>query len=111
MRNLETDLVVNGRLLDLCGVSLHKIKELTRNTETFLGVLKVPTEEKTRLVDDHPFRNWIVGYIAQKSELLKGSTYFESEIMKDSGLAWRFCSLLMSSLGGTGNGTEVSPHC
>jgi hypothetical protein len=105
---LETDLVVIGRLEDLCGVSLHKIKELTRDTKAFLRVLSVSTEEKTRLVDHHPFRDWIMGYMAQKSEVLKQSTHFKSEIMSDSELAWRICSLLMSSLGGMGNGTGVS---
>jgi hypothetical protein len=98
---LETDVVVNGRLEDseLCVVSLHKIKELARNSEAFIHVLKVSTEETTRLVDHTPFRDWIKDYTAQKSEVLNGSILFRSEIMQDGGLAWRFCSLLMSWLG------------
>jgi len=102
---LETDLVANGRLNELCVVSLHKIKELTRDTEAFLHVLSVSIEEKTSLVDDREFHDWMMGYVAQKSEVLKESTLFKSTIMQNSELAWRFCSLLISSLGGMGNGT------
>jgi hypothetical protein len=101
---LETDLVANGRLDDLCGVSLHKIKELTRDTKAFLHVLSVSTEEKTSLIDDRRFHAWMMGYVAQKSEVLKESKLFKTTIMENRELAWRFCSLLISSLGGMGNG-------
>jgi hypothetical protein len=104
---LETDLVANGRLNELCVVSLHKIKELTRDTETFLHVLLVSTDEKTSLVDDRQFHDWVMGYVAQKSEVLKESTLFKRTIMQNSELAWRLCSLLISSLGGMGNGTAA----
>jgi hypothetical protein len=104
---LETDLVVNGRLNELCVVSLHKIKELTRDTETFICVLSVSTEEKTSLVDDHQFHGWMMGYVAQKSEVLKESALFKSTIIENSELAWRLCSLLISSLGGMGNDTRA----
>jgi hypothetical protein len=106
---LETDLVANGRLNELCDVSLHNIKELTRDTETFLRVLSVSTEEKTSLVDDHQFHDWVMGYMAQKSEVLKESTLFKKAITQNSSLAWRLCSLLISSLGGMRNGT--GDHC
>jgi hypothetical protein len=102
---LETDLVANGRLNELCVLSLHKIKELTRDTGAFLNVLSIATEEKTRLVDDHQFHGWVMGYVAQKSEVLKESALFKSAIMQDSGLAWRLCSLFISSLGRMSNGT------
>jgi hypothetical protein len=102
---LEADLVANGRLNELCVVSLRKIKGLTRDTETFLHVLSVSTEEKTSLVDDRQFHDWMMGYVAQKSDVLKESTLFKNAIMQNSELAWRLCSLLISSLGGTGNGT------
>jgi hypothetical protein len=106
---LETDLVANGRLNELCDVSLHKIKELTRDTETFLHVLSVSTEEKTSLVDDRQFHDWVMGYVAQKSEALKESTLFKKAIMQNGWLAWRLCSLLISSLGGMRNDTGA--HC
>jgi hypothetical protein len=102
---LETDLVANGRLNELCVVSLHKINELTRDTEAFLHVLSVSTEEKTSLADDRQFHDWMMGYVAQKSEVLKESTLFKSTIMQNTEFAWRLCSLLISSLGGMGNGT------
>jgi hypothetical protein len=102
---LEADLVANGRLSKLCGVSLRRIEELTRDTEAFLLVLSVSTEEKTGLVDDPQFRHWIMGYVAQKSEVLKESTFFKEKIMQNSELAWRLCSLLISSLGKMSNGT------
>jgi hypothetical protein len=104
---LETDLVANGRLNELCDVSLHKINELTRETEAFLRVLSVSTEAKTSLADDRQFRRWMMGYVRQKSEVLKESTIFKSTIMQNSELAWRFCSLLISSLVEMGNDTGV----
>jgi hypothetical protein len=104
---LETDLVSNGRLNGLCDVSLRRIKELTRDTEAFLNVLWVSTEEKTRLVDNDQFRDWMMGYVGEKSEELKRSTLFKCTIMQNSELAWRLCSLLISSLGGMGNGTAA----
>ena len=102
---METDLVANGRLNELCVVSLQRIKELTRDNEAFLHDLSVSTEEKTSLVDDRQFHDWMMGYVAQKSEVLKESTLFRSAIMQNSELAWRLCSLLISSLGGMGDGT------
>jgi hypothetical protein len=96
---LETDLVANGRLNELCIISLDNIKELTRDTEAFLLVLSVSTEEKTSLADGPRFRNWMMGYVAQKSEELKKSTLFKRTIMQNSELAWKLCSLLISSLG------------
>jgi hypothetical protein len=109
---LETDLVANGRLDELCAVSLCNIKKLTLDTETFLRVLLVSIEEKTRLVDDLQFRNWMMGYVAENSKALKESTLFKSAIMQNSELAWRLCSLLISSLGidnGTGAHSTSSP--
>lgn len=102
---METDLVANGRLNELCVVSLRRIEELTRNTEAFLHVLSVSTEEKTGLADNSEFRDWMVGYVAQESEVLKESTLFKRTIMQNSELAWKLCSLLISSLGGMGDGT------
>jgi len=102
---LETDLVDNGRLDELCVVSLHKIKELTRDTQAFLHILSVSTEEKSSLIDDRQFHNWMMSYMAQKSEVLTESTIFKSTIMQNSQLAWRLCSLLITSLGGMDNGT------
>ena len=104
---LEIDLVDNGRLDELCIESLRKIKELTRDTKAFLQVLSVSTEQKSSLVDDRQFHNWIMSYMAQKSELLTESIIFKSTIMQNSQLAWRLCSLLITSLGGMGNGTGV----
>jgi hypothetical protein len=104
---LETDLVSNGRLNGLCDVSLRRIKELTRDTEAFLDVLWVSTEEKTRLVDHPPFRNWMMGYVREKSKDLNESNFFRDTIMENSELAWRLCSLLISLLGGMGNGTRA----
>jgi hypothetical protein len=95
---LETDLVANGRLNKLCDVSLSGIKELTCNPEAFLHVLSVSTEEKTSLVDNPQFRDWMVGYVTQESKELKGSEPFKYAIMHNSELAWRLCSLLISSL-------------
>ena len=105
MPQLETDLVANGRLNELCVVSLRNIDELTRDPKTFLRILWVSAEEKTSLVDDHQFRDWMVGYMAQESEVLKESNPFKDAIMGNSWLAWRLCSLLISSLGEMGNGT------
>ena len=102
---MEADLVTNGRLNKLCVISLDKIKELSRDTEAFLHVLSVSTEEKTGLVDNCQFHDWMVGYVAEESERLKKSTPFKRTIMQNSELAWRLCSLLISSLGGMGNGT------
>ena len=96
---MEADLVANGRLNRLCVASLDKIKKLTRGTEAFLYVLSVSTEEKTRLVDNNQFREWMMGYMAKESEGLKELTLFKRTIMQNSELAWRLCSLLISSLG------------
>ncbi len=104
---LKTDLVANGRLEELCVASLHKIKQLTRNTEAFLHVLSVSTDKKTSLVDDHKFHGWMMSYVAQKSEVLKESAIFKRAIMQNSELAWRLCSLLISSLGKAGNDTRA----
>jgi hypothetical protein len=104
---LETDLVANGRLSELCVVSLHKINQLVHDTEAFLHVLSVSTDKKTSLVDNHQFHGWMIGYLAEKSEVLKESALFKSAIMQNSELAWRLCSLLISSVGGMGNDTRA----
>jgi hypothetical protein len=103
---LETDLVENGRLSELCVISLNKIKELNHNTEAFLSILSISSEEKTSLVDDRQFRDWMVAYMAQKSEILKESNLFKNAIVQNGELAWRLCSLLISSLVEIDNGTE-----
>jgi hypothetical protein len=105
--HLKTNLVVTGRLSELCVLCLNKIKELTRNTETFLVVLSVSTDQKTSLVEDPQFHDWIIGYMAQKSELLQQSKLFKAEIMQNSELAWKLCSLLISLLGGMDNITAA----
>jgi hypothetical protein len=109
MPQSETDLVADGRLNELCVASLRSINELTHDTKTFLRILSVSAEEKTSLVDDRRFRDWMVGYMARESNELKESNLFKDAIMGDSWLAWRLCSLLISSLGGMGNGT--GDHC
>ena len=81
------------------------IKELTRSTEAFLHVLSVSTEEKSSLIDDRQFHSWMMSYMAQNSHVLTGSAIFNRTIKGNSQLAWRLCSLLITSLGGTGNGT------
>jgi hypothetical protein len=104
MPQLATDLIANVRLNGLCVVSLRNINELTHDTKTFLHILSVSAQEKTSLVDDHQFRDWMVGYMAQESKELKESNPFKDAIMGDSWLAWRLCSLLISSLSnGTGD--------
>ena len=102
---METDLVANGRLGELCDGSLGKIKDLARGTPAFLHVLSVSTEEKTGLVDESEFHEWMMGYMAEKSEVLRESSLFKSTIMQNSELAWRLCSLLISSLGITDKST------
>lgn len=94
-------------LNELCVVSLNEIKELVRDTKSFIHVLSASTDEKTSLVDNHQFHGWMMGYIAEKSEVLKESALFKSAIMQDSELAWRLCSLLISSLVGMGIDTRA----
>ena len=97
----------NNRLDQLCNTALLRIKELTRGTRAFLDVLSVSTEEKTGLVDDSNFRLWILDYVIQRSEVLIESTLFKSAIVQDSELAWRLCSLFISSLGERSNNHET----
>ena len=87
------------RLDELCNTALEKTKELTGDTQAFIDVLSVSTEEKTGLVDDSNFRPWILGYVTQRSETLTESTLFKGAIVQDSTLGWRLCSLLISALG------------
>jgi hypothetical protein len=95
----EANPIEPARLSDLCEESLWHIEELTRSTRVFLDVLSESTEEKTSLVDDRLFHKWIVKYITKNSDALRESTLFQSAIMQNNELAWRLCSLLLSSLG------------
>jgi hypothetical protein len=57
------------------------------------------------LAEDRQFRRWMMGHVRQNSEVLKASKFFKKAIMENSELAWRFCSLLISSLVEMGNDT------
>jgi hypothetical protein len=60
-------------------------------------------EQKTSLVEDRQFHDWMMGHLAAKSEVLKESNLFKGVIMENSELAWNLCTLLISSLGGSSN--------
>jgi hypothetical protein len=93
------------RLNELCAASLLKIKDLTRDTKSFLVVLAASMERKTSLVEDPLFHDWIMGCLTEKSEVFKESKFFKSAVMENSVLAWKLCALLMSSLRGKSDRT------
>ncbi|KAF2814442.1 uncharacterized protein BDZ99DRAFT_473503 [Mytilinidion resinicola] len=94
-------------LSELCVGSFHKIKELTHDTKTFLTVLRVSTEEKSSLVEDRRFNDFLVKYIRKNAEVLKDSSFAKSTILQNSALGWNLCSLLLSSLGGTSDSARA----
>lgn len=100
---IKANQCLNGRLDELCTASLLKIKDLTHDTKSFLIVLAASTEQKTSLVEDPQFHDWIMGYLAEKSEVFKESKFFKGAIMENSELAWKLCALLMTSLSGKSN--------
>jgi hypothetical protein len=73
-------------------MSLGQVKQLTSNTLTFIDVLKVS-------VDDSHFRKWITTYIADNRDKLLDSKAFKDAVMANNELAWKLCSLLMSTIG------------
>ncbi|KAF2500623.1 hypothetical protein BU16DRAFT_614348 [Lophium mytilinum] len=96
-------------LSELCIVSFHKIKELTRDTKAFLTVLSVSTEEKSSLVEDRQFNNFLVNYARNNANNLKDSSFAKSAILQNSALGWNLCSLLLSSIGGDSGGNDAGP--
>lgn len=84
------------RLDDLCDQLLRSIQKSARDVPTFINV--AVRAEKARLIDEQRFRTWLVDYIAQHAERLMESAVLRESMEGGGEVAWRLCSLLMSSL-------------